>query len=364
MRKKFLMLGFALVLWVCQTGIGFAGIKFGVSPSNYEFDFAPGASQEARILLSNQTDKDCVVAFKVQDWDMKPGTSALVFSDPESSDRSCAGWITLKQESVTVPAGQEAYVDFVITAPKEAVGGYRAVVFAESFFGSEKIDNIVMPNVVAKIGCIIYYAPRGQSYSHIDFEDIVFSRPDDDKSFRLGMKLKNMGNSHFIGTGNALVLDADGTTVGRVVYPRIIVLEEHTNTIMSKWDGQLKPGAYEIISTLDQGPDKPPLVKTKKFEVKKSYKASLISEQGKYKISIVNDGNVSFPLGFRISVAADGDFPGWGKTMKERMILPDTSVKKRLKIPENCMGREIIVEVVSEEKVLETIRKTLQQESN
>ncbi len=350
-----------LLTTLLSPGLLTAGMEYVLAPPRHEFDFPPGQSREAEFSLTNMTDSAISVVCTVEDWTVKGTSHDPVFFEPGTLKESCANWINIKNPLLDIAPGETKKIAFSITAPKDAKGGYRAVIFAETQSALMSMDNGIKPNFSAKIGCMIYYNAQGASYSQVDFTNLWASAPDDNKPLEISLTVKNLGNTHFVGAANALIADSKGKRVGLLEYPRLVVLQGATCEESQQWKGSLPEGDYDLIATLDPGNDKPPLVLSRKIKVTRGYTVTPVLKGRDFELRVENTGNITLDLAFEAATPDGRSLNPEGKKAAQRKILPHTTkVFKTTLAPDIGPLTDVKITVVSDGKTVETLTRKVQ----
>ena len=116
---------------------------FGVSlgPSQIRFSSPSGASEEGSVRVSNQSSHP--MQFLIEIADIGNDTDAegklnRVFLTPGTTEYSCAPWIQLSQNELTVPPGESYEFKFLLAVPPDSTGGHAAVIFFRGVPAVEK----------------------------------------------------------------------------------------------------------------------------------------------------------------------------------------------------------------------------------
>ena len=169
------------------------------SPS-ISLTLSPGETYRGSLVLSNKGDRSATFRAYVNDWSYLPDGSKQ-FVAPGTTKYSCASWIKLSEENISIESGKDKKVNYEITVPKYVSGGYYSVVFFESFFGVNK-DNI---NLAGRIGSIVYLKIKKTEKPSVVIQDLKI-KPQA-KQTEVSFVIENNGNISLKPTGLVKFLD-------------------------------------------------------------------------------------------------------------------------------------------------------------
>lgn len=92
----------------------------------------PGATSRGAIVLRNNTDAPLTASISARDYRYR-ATGETFYDPPGAHPRSNAAWIDFAPAQLVIPAGAEASVSYVVSAPAEAVpsGTYWSALLVE-----------------------------------------------------------------------------------------------------------------------------------------------------------------------------------------------------------------------------------------
>jgi len=253
-----------LITFIPSTTYAFA---LYIAPSSFKKSAKPGDTITGSVTVYNKADYAMGIRAYEQDWIYdEDGTKK--FLPPGTTSLSCAEWINIFPRKFTVAAQSEKSVQFTITLPEDAEGGYYAVIFFESIDMSEgEGERDITVGFAARLGTIVYLETEGSSVKEGEIEGISIRPPSANTPFLLKFTFKNKGNTFLKAEGMLNIMDDDGNLYGRQKFGPIMTLPGDENESKVEWFGDLEKGEYNAVITLDLGTDMP-IVEEEKFQVK------------------------------------------------------------------------------------------------
>jgi hypothetical protein len=240
-----------------------AEVSIGASPASLEIVLDKGKTTAQTILLFNQGKDPVTVNAYAWDWWHEPGNPRK-FAPPGSLPHSAAKWISFVPEKITVNPGKGANVTVVVNTPKDASAGNYAVAWFEAV--PEATPNSKELRVGARLGVLVMTEVRGETKPAVVVEDLTISPPTASQALKADIKLTNSGDVHLFPKGTLVVMDRKRKLVGHVGFEKQRMLPGEERSVTVKYGGDLKPGEYEAILTIDYG-DAGATVKTATFTV-------------------------------------------------------------------------------------------------
>ncbi|GBR76999.1 hypothetical protein NO2_1461 [Candidatus Termititenax persephonae] len=161
-----------------------------------------GLSVTHKIKLINRGQEDLNLYVYVRDW-VYAENGVKEFLPPGESQYSCADWLELSSDHLTVPANSSREFPFVLKTPGDATGGHQAVIFFEAGLpGSGRI------NYAARLGALIYQKTKRYSLDYI--EPVALKASLQKGRYVYNMDFRNSGDAWNTIQGNvALVSDGE-----------------------------------------------------------------------------------------------------------------------------------------------------------
>ncbi|RJP31120.1 MAG: hypothetical protein C4536_08600 [Actinobacteria bacterium] len=105
------------------------GFDITLVPAKVELEVQPGQGAEFSIEIRNNATDAAELSVYPMDYSVNPDNT-FIFEEPGYYSYSCATWIEIKEETVSIPAGSVANIPFAVNVPAGAEpGGHFAVIF-------------------------------------------------------------------------------------------------------------------------------------------------------------------------------------------------------------------------------------------
>jgi hypothetical protein len=238
----------ALAAWLPRSSR--ADVSIGASPASLEMVLDQGKTTAQTILLFNQGKDPVTVTAYAWDWWHEPGNPRK-FAPPGSLPHSAAKWISFVPDKVTVNPGKGANVTVVVNTPKDASAGNYAVAWFEAVPdptpGSKEL------RVGARLGVLVMTEVRGRTKPAVVIEELVIAAPTASQPLRADVKLTNAGDVHLFPKGTLVIMDRKRKLVGHIGFEKQRMLPGEDRSVAVKYGGDLRPGDYEAILTIDYG---------------------------------------------------------------------------------------------------------------
>jgi hypothetical protein len=197
------------------------------------------------------------------DWWHEPGNPRK-FAPPGTLPHSAAKWISFVPEKVTVLPGKGANVTVVVATPADASAGNYAVAWFEAIPDAQA--NTKELRVGARLGVLVLTDVRGASKPNINVDEMIISPPTASRPLKADIKITNSGDVHLFPKGTLVLMDHKRKLVGHVGFEKQRLLPGEDRSVALKFGGELKPGDYDAILTVDYG-EAGATVKTTTFTV-------------------------------------------------------------------------------------------------
>ena len=240
-----------------------ADVSLGASPASLEMTLERGKTAAQTVLLFNQGKDPVTVTAYAWDWWHEPGNPRK-FAPPGTLPHSAAKWISFVPEKVTVTPGKGANVTVVIATPPDASAGNYAVAWFEAIPDSKPGSKEL--RVGARIGVLVLTEVRGQSKPAVNVDELTITPPTASQPLKADIKITNSGDVHLFPKGTLVIMDRKRKLVGHVGFEKQRLLPGEDRSVSVKYGGDLKPGEYEVILTVDYG-EAGATVKTTTFTV-------------------------------------------------------------------------------------------------
>jgi hypothetical protein len=235
---------------LCVARPAAADVSIGASPALLDLELEAGKTSAQTILLFNSGKESVTVKAYAWDW-WHDETNGKKFAPPGSLPHSAAKWISFVPQSITVKPGKAVNVTITVATPKDATGGSYAVAWFEATPLPKKGSKQVL--VGARLGVLVMAGVKGRSRPDITVEKLDIKPPSASSVLKAEVKLKNTGDVHLYPKGTLVVLDKKNKLVGHAGFEKRRMLPAEKNTAQITWGGELKPGDYQGVLTVDYG---------------------------------------------------------------------------------------------------------------
>lgn len=227
-----------------------------ISPLTYNFEIQPGASQEAKIIVTNTNVTLLNYVVEVENFNQVSNEGAPSFSgtSTDSSVTTLKDWITLKDKSVSegVIAPKEAKtLEFDITIPKGAEpGGHYAAIFAKEV--KKTAEGKTEIGVSSRVGALILVTVPGEvvksaAISSFSFPKFVWRGP-----VELGMVVKNTGTTHYDSKASAEISPLLGS-IQNVDMGVHTIIPNNERSYEGTWPNKYPFGYYKVKGIATDG---------------------------------------------------------------------------------------------------------------
>jgi hypothetical protein len=240
-----------------------ADVSLGASPASLEMTLERGKTAAQTVLLFNQGKDPVTVTAYAWDWWHEAGNPRK-FAPPGTLPHSAAKWISFVPEKATVAPGKGVNVTVVIATPPDASAGNYAVAWFEAIPDSQ--PNAKELRVGARLGVLIMTEVRGASKPNVTVDQLLISPPTASQPLKADIKISNTGDVHLFPKGTLVLMDRKRRMAGHVGFEKQRLLPGEDRSVTLKFGGDLKPGDYDAILTVDYG-EAGATVKTATFTV-------------------------------------------------------------------------------------------------
>lgn len=240
-----------------------ADVSLGASPASLELVLDRGKTTAQTILLFNQGKDPVTVNAYAWDWWHEPG-NARKFGPPGTLPHSAAKWISFIPEKVVVNPGKGSNVTVMVATPPDASAGNYAVAWFEAI--PDMSPGTKEVRVGARLGVLVLAEVRGQTKPALTIDRFSIAPPTASQALKAEVKVTNSGDVHLFPKGTLVLMDRKRKVVGQAGFEKQRLLPGEERTASIKYGGDLKPGDYDAILTVDFG-ETGAAVKTTTFTV-------------------------------------------------------------------------------------------------
>ena len=313
--KKFIFVLIAVFFLIS----GANAFSVNIDPPSVWISPAPNTSYSGTIIVDNRGEEDITIRAYAEDWVFASDRSKE-FKKAGTTPLSCSNWISIYPKSFTLGPGKSQQVQYTVTIPSDASGGYNSVIFFESNVESTSGSSGSKVILVGRIGSIIYANIKGKSNKAASVNQYFVSKPDENKPLSIKMVMSNDGNTILSAEGTAIVMDKEGKVYGRVNIPKFYMLPQEKAAAKAVWFGKLDEGLYDVVTSIDYGSGLP-CIAEKEIGVKAGGEIKDVKlMRGKTNISsfrYVNNGNFVTTVSGRVEVRSSG-----GELIKTLKVSP------------------------------------------
>ncbi len=342
------------VLFFASTAFGFA---LNISPPSFHAGVKPGESNSGTITVYNKSDGDIGILVYTQDWIYNPDGSKT-FLAAGTTELSCAKWIRLFPKKFKLAAGEQMAVQYTVTLPEDAQGGYYAVIFFESVPADvAERDEGMMIRFSGRLGTIVYLETEGRSTKKASVSAFSVTPPESNKPLEMKLSLKNEGNVYIGAEGTLNIIDAEGNVFGKETFGPVNTLPGESRETAVQWLGELEEGTYYAIATLDIGTDEP-LVKEAEIAITsggaiESLSVDTSSGTALFSVVVNNTGQLNIDAGGRLEILKENGERAASLNLKDTLIAPGKKreIKASLdeKLPQGSYKANAIISIGSKE---------------
>ena len=244
-----------IVLMVCPAGTAWA-FRARIDRPVVEETLGPGSVTNGTMDVENLSEEPLALEIYLQDWEYVDGGSGeKLFTAPGTSPWSAAGWISFYPQQLALPPKGRGALEYTIRVPEEApAGGRYAVLFFESLLGKPQTGaNGVSVQYTGRLGSLIEVQVAGTVRRAGRIAEVTVGDVAPDRPLALGYRFENTGNIVLRPKGFFNIVDAMGRYFGRGEFSQVYTFPGRSGTTTTEWTGQLPPGDYTVLITLDLG---------------------------------------------------------------------------------------------------------------
>lgn len=303
------------------------GFSLNISPPSIHVSVKPGESASGNIVVDNRGESSLGILVYVQDWVYNPDGSKT-FMAAGTAPLSCAKDIRVFPKTFKLEAGEKTSVQYTVTVPEDAKGGYYAVIFFESIPAEEvnKTEGMVV-RFAGRLGSIIYLETEGKSIKSGVVKSFNVTPPHSDKPLEVSLSFENTGNVYIGAEGTLNITDKDGNVFGKEIFGPVNTLPGDTREAKVEWLGELEAGTYYAVVTLDIGTDEP-VVKESEIVISSGGSIQTMSvdastNKPSFSVVVKNSGQLNIDVGGKIDVLKEDGTLVKSVNLNSTLIAPD-----------------------------------------
>ncbi len=185
-----------------------------VSPVSFDFEIAPGASRQDKILLINDTGERETFRLLVENF-IASGEEGAQEYIHEDEPTSLASWVVVDQPAVTLDPGESAEFPYLINVPSDAEpGGHYATIFF-SRGGTEGSTSGV--GIMEQVGVLLLVRVPGDIREQASVESFqILNGPVLNRlPAEFNLRIRNTGSVHIRPKGTLVIRNLLGSVVAR-----------------------------------------------------------------------------------------------------------------------------------------------------
>jgi P pilus assembly chaperone PapD len=227
-----------------------------VSPGTLTFATNPGSSQTQQITVRNKGNTEQSFVFNLGDWLTDENGEVKYFS-PGTTGRSCADWITVSPNLVTLQPNEGTTVNVTMLVPNDNSSTKWAVLFVQSAVeqtGPKAIDKDVQMGMQLslRIAVPIFQSPSGNKLYKATLEGLT-ERIGDDNLRTYQTQVINLGDK--ILNCKVYFTVSNLETAEEFTSPpmEFSLLPESNKNVEYTLEKPLVKGRYSVAAILDYG---------------------------------------------------------------------------------------------------------------
>jgi len=260
MHKKYWLVLLVVFFLLPLKGHGAeGGLSFRVEESKVRLIIPPGGSQAGSIRVYSQSGDKIKISVYFEDWSYaKTQDGSKTFHSANSTQNSCADWISYSPSEFVLPPYGSQTVNYVTRVPKEATGAHYAVLFFETSFLSQMDDSGVADEIRAgtslnvRLGSLFYIEAKG-TVSRASELTNFFVTKNDSGDLNISFDFKNTGNADITATATYDLINESGLVYARGQFNNVYTFPGDEAKMSGVWKDKVPKGKYDLIITLDLG---------------------------------------------------------------------------------------------------------------
>ena len=206
---------------------------------------SPGEKVADSLTLHNTTAVPVDVRAYLEDFEyVPPFNGSKKFYPAGTVKRTAANWISFQPKEVHVPPHTKKKINYTISVPEDASGGYYSVLFFEGMKQQKVTQGQVGLEIVSRVGSLFFLETQDRIKQVSLQEGSV-------KDFMITGILKNEGNINLVVQCLYYIIDADGIPADRGQTDNFYMPENASLDFSLKFSDELPSGSYIAVLTFD-----------------------------------------------------------------------------------------------------------------
>ncbi|MBN1522463.1 MAG: hypothetical protein JW928_08015 [Candidatus Aureabacteria bacterium] len=255
MLKRVIVLFFFLALIPYQ---GYSQ-SFGLDTVRIYEDIEAGKSLEKIIQVTytagDNEGKPVQVIVSTADWQHNDVTQQPDLFPANTRPNSCAAWLSFSPQSFILSKDNKVVKVLVsINVPAHLdYPEYNAMLFFSNSKEPDPNTDKVGFSVETRMAVVVKLNDKAQAIVDGEVKSFDFVKNEEEDGYDLIFQIKNTGNVLLFINGTFNVIDDEGSLYGRGVIERIPISPGVTSTVIQTWYGELSPGEFDVVSTVEIG---------------------------------------------------------------------------------------------------------------
>jgi len=209
----------------------------------------PGQETKGSLILENLSDRDETIKAYFEDFIYSaPYAGIKKFHPLGTLKRSCGKWISIFPENFILPEKTKQQVSFTIKTPKEAKGGYYALLFFERGQAAASSDKGI--GLVVRTG-VSLFVETADATRKGEIKEIIVEKG------AISGTLLNSGNVVLISQGTFNIIDKKGMIFDRGNIKKFYIPEQEQAKFTVNVTDKLPVGSFTLVINFDLESGKP-----------------------------------------------------------------------------------------------------------
>ena len=251
MKKLSLLLLFCLAIFTMDAQ------QLEVSPVKLMFDLETGNSGTKQVSVRNKSDVEQSYVFSVADW-MVDENGETHYFPAGTTKRSCANWITITPNLITLQPNATAKVNVTMLVPNNDASTKWAMIYVEiakEKTGAEAIDKKLAMGIQVspRIGLQVFQSPPSNTLYKGTIDNLKEIPVEEGQPRKFSADVINLGDKILNCKVYFMVSNLQTAEETTSEATEFSLLPESQRNLDYTLDQNLKPGKYSVAAVLDYG---------------------------------------------------------------------------------------------------------------
>lgn len=249
--KKISPLILILLLGWVPNGSGFS---IDVDPTAHELTVPQGGSRAGKISVKNVSKEPVEVNSNVMDWVYDAPAGSKKISPAGTTPFSASKWLTYSPAKFTLQPGQVREVNYSVSLPADAAGGYYSIVMFGAGVAKAKTNQQgISVDLNLQMGSLFLVEAEKTQIVKGTIKDLKILSNKADQPIEIEATFKNEGNVRINAQGRLSIMDSNKNAVGWTKFPSMKTLPGQQWSVKASWAG-LSKGKYHMVATFELAP--------------------------------------------------------------------------------------------------------------